>query len=100
MTTRFYLKPAQRPDVCCCEHIANGYYGDWHKERIIAAIRANKVFGNGTCSDIDEAMTDEEVWSYLVEHNAYQSVQRALDAMGELHKTLTGYAEDIRGTAF
>ena len=52
---------------------------------ILKAIRGCKVVGRGTCSVVDESMSDDEVLDHLALTNK-TSVNQALGEMRSLHK--------------
>lgn len=67
------------------------------KDEIIAAIRTDKKVGVGSCSTVDEAMTDDELWEALVSFDAASTIKSAIAFAHKLHDDFTSIYEDTRG---
>ena len=61
----------------------------------IELIRSDGTIGHGTCSAVDEAMTDEEIIE-LLDSLGITDPSEALTHMQEGEQTFQDYAEDIR----
>lgn len=65
----------------------------------IAAIRFDPVVGRGTCTDIDEAYTDEEILALLDVLGA-TTPEEAVRAARSTQRVRDEVYRDIRGTVF
>jgi len=65
----------------------------------VTAIRADKRFGRGSCSFIDECYSDSELLARLDENNI-TSVKDALAWAEDYVEMYESYAADIRATAW
>lgn len=65
----------------------------------VKAVRADEKVGNGSCSWIDECMSDEELIAWLDERGA-KTPAAAVKAARRDHDDYEAVAADIRATAW
>ena len=82
------------------DHYKKMVNGVTMKEEIIKAIREDETVGKGSLSDVDEALTDEELWGALIEGKAPGSVEAALAHAHHLHELWNSVRDDVRGEIF
>jgi len=71
-------------------------------EELTKEIRNNTIVGNGTCSFVDECLTDDELWEEVLMNNSHDfcskinSLEEAVMHFIKLHMLHAERAEDIR----
>lgn len=68
-------------------------------EEVLTAIRTDKKIGRGSCSSVDEAMTDNEVRDEI-RRSDKRTVKGIVAEFKKMEKIRNDYADDIRAEAF
>ena len=68
-----------------------------NKKEIIAAIRGDKKVGIGSCSVVDETMTDDELWEALVSFDATDTIEDAIAFAYKMHEDFVSIIADTNG---
>jgi hypothetical protein len=78
-------KIATRQECATPEVIVGWFHDDLNNtlaDEIFTAIRSHELLGKGSCSSVDECMTDDELRADIarsIESGSYRSVQEAID---------------------
>lgn len=81
--------------------------GTAEADAVVDAIRADALVGDGSCSHVDECYSAGDLIDRINEHNAepygakqVRSPGGAVRHFRRSHRLVTGYADDIRASAW